>query len=379
MPTDFEEVAHSGGKITFRILTDDKGRRGYEQSFSGSRPVPMVMIGLHALLAQGIPVASARFPGLGGQTEPAPFPGCVFVMVASDSHGKFGHYCQSCEGYWRSGPSPNFCPYCRHQDEPHQFLSLAQRRYVAHYCEVLGNALASEQDGEFIIDMDEVADAVGQEGERPAFYVSEESQQHKFQCASCGEFNDVIGRFAYCSKCASRNDAAIFKSDIERLRGQVNIDNTGSVLRDAISAFDSVVGMFAKQLLMLVPLSKRRAERLERGRFHDLEVIDEILSWFDIDPFKGLSGSDRAFLIRQFWRRHVYEHHGGEVDAHYLEKSGDTTVRLKQHLSETIEDMHRLLGGLDRLIRNIHEGFHELIPPLSGPIDNNSAKGGSPS
>ena len=35
---------------------------------------------------------------------------------------------------------------------------------------------------------------------------------------------------------------------------------------------------------------------------------------------------------RMFHRRHVYEHNGGEVDQNYLDKSGDTTVRLRQHI-----------------------------------------------
>lgn len=75
-----------------------------------------------------------------------------------------------------------------------------------------------------------------------------------------------------------------------------------------------------------------------------------------------------AFLKRIFLRRHVYEHNGAEVDQVYLEKSGDTTVRLKQHISETVESVHQLLGNLDRMVRNLQEGFHELLPPLEAPI-----------
>ena len=58
---------------------------------------------------------------------------------------------------------------------------------------MLGQALNSVDDGEVVIDMDAVADAVGQEGEKPSFYVSEESQQRKFICKACEEFNDIFG------------------------------------------------------------------------------------------------------------------------------------------------------------------------------------------
>ena len=80
------------------------------------------------------------------------------------------------------------CPYCATRAPGHQFLSEAQLRYVRHYCEVLSNALEYGDDGEVVIDMDVVADAVREEGEKPTFYVSEQSQQCKFTCHACGEF-----------------------------------------------------------------------------------------------------------------------------------------------------------------------------------------------
>ncbi len=69
-----------------------------------------------------------------------------------------------------------------------------------------------------------------------------------------------------------------------------------------------------------------------------------------------------------FHRRHVYEHNGGEVDQKYLDDSDDTTVRLKQHIHETQESAHRLLGSLVKMARNTHRGFHDLFSPIHGPI-----------
>lgn len=250
---------------------------------------------------------------------------------------------------------------CRFEDEPFQFLSGAQRRYVHHYCRALLEFLESETDGEFGIDMDAVADAAGRVGEKPAFYVSEESQQCRFMCSGCNEFNDVLGRFAYCSACGTRNELATFKADLAAMRARASLDNLGSVVRDVVAAFDNLVGQYCKQLLSLVPLSKRRSERLRRGRFHDLIDIAEVLKWFDIDILSKCRQGDIDFIQRMFLRRHVYEHNGGE-------KSGDTSVRVKQHLSETLGDVHHLLGSLDQLAGLIHAGFHELIPPIEEPI-----------
>jgi len=370
MPEAFKEIAHSGGKIILSVRTEEDGRRVFNQIYTSSRPVPSVITGLYALADQGLAVAAIKnMPGMGDSFPPPPLGGCIVAFISSDSQGLFGHSCPRCDGYWRSAtPWPNVCPYCRLREQPHHFLSESQRRYVAHYCDTLIRALHSGEDGDFTIDMDEVADAVGKDASRPAFYVSEESQQHKFKCVACNEFNDVIGRYAYCSACATRNDATEFGTDMEALRARVSADQSSNIVRDCISAFDNIVGQLTKQLLNKIPLSQRRKQRLRRGRFHDLDETSEVLDWFDIQLFRAIPTSDRDFIRRMFLRRHVYEHNGGEVDSHYLKESGDTSVRLKQRLSESIEHQHRLIGILMRMAENLSRGFHELLPPLDEPI-----------
>jgi len=175
MVSEFEEIGHSGGKITFGINTDDKGQLSYKVGFSSNRPVPLVMVAVYAL-PQGVPVEVINLGGIGQSWIPAPTPGCFPVFIASDSQGKFGHHCPSCNGYWRSGPWPNLCPYCATTALGYQFLSEAQLRYIRHYCDVLSNALVAASDGEVVIDMDTVADATGKAGKKPTFYVSEQSQ-----------------------------------------------------------------------------------------------------------------------------------------------------------------------------------------------------------
>jgi hypothetical protein len=370
MTGEFDEIGHSGGKIIFDIATNDEGQRGTQTTFTSSRPVPTVMIAVYAL-PQGVPVETIQLGGIGQPWNPPPFPGCFPVFIASDSQGKFGHHCPRCNGYWRSGPWPKICPYCGVEASGHQFLSKAQLRYVHHYCEVLGNAQESEQDGKVVIDMDVVADAVGKEGEKPAFYVSEQSQQNKFTCPYCGEFNDILGRFGHCSLCGTRNDLAVFEDQTvpairERLKAGTPPEDC---VRDAVASFDSFVSQYAKQLAEHVPMTERREKRLQEYSFHKLEEVREIFrNWFDIEVCRGMKDDECRFVGIRFFRRHVFEHNGGEVNQRYLDDSGDTSVRLKQHIHETQEDAHALLGSLVKMARNIHNCFHELIPPIPGPI-----------
>jgi hypothetical protein len=231
--------------------------------------------------------------------------------------------------------------------------------------------LASKQNGEAIIDMDAVADAVGREGDKPAFYMSEQSQQRKFTCTACEEFNDILGRFGYCSRCGTRNDLADFaEQPIPAIRNRLNSDDSPEdCVRDAVAAFDSFMAQLAKQLAELVPQTDARRRRLLTQAFHKLDEIRATFrDWFDIDVCAGMGEDECDFVARMFFRRHVYEHNGGEVDQKYLDDSGDTTVRLKQHIRETKEQAHKLLGSLVKMARNVHCGFQELFPPIPEPI-----------
>ncbi|MBY4870766.1 hypothetical protein K6W76_30450 [Burkholderia anthina] len=373
MAGEFEEIAHSGGKVTIHIIDDENGRRGYQMSYQSMRPVPMALTGVYALGQSGMPVATYNIAG----PDSAPFPGCVPVMVASDSEGKFGHHCPACDGYWRSGPWANVCPYCAVQAQPYEFLSHAQFRYVRHYCEVFAEAINADEPGEVTIDMDVVADAVQSAGEKPAFYVSEQSQQHKFKCTACDEFNDILGRFGFCALCGTRNDLMEFEGRIVlAMRDRLNAGAPPSdCVRDGVAALDTFIAQYAKALAMLVPMIERRQKRLTGGRFHDLvEVRDVFSKFFGVDICAGMPADEIEFATRMFHRRHVYEHNGGEVDQRYLDESGDKTVRLKQHIQETQQDGHRLTNSLVKMARNLHKGFHEIIPPLPKPIEAHEAR-----
>lgn len=267
MDQDFREIAHSGGKITFRIKTDEQGRQSYQIGVASSRPGPMSMIAVYAI-AQGVPVASINLGGIGQDWNPPPFPGCYPVMIQSDSHGKFGHHCPQCDGYWRSGPWPNLCPYCNAHGEGYQFLSKAQRDFIVHYCDVLTNAIADIENGEVVIDMNEVADAAKlRPEERPSFYVSEESQQHKFKCSACEEFNDILGRFGYCSLCGTRNDLMEFEEvTVKAIREPVRL---GELLR-AIKGYKG--GPIVRAALQLAPILFQRPGELRGATWAEMDL-----------------------------------------------------------------------------------------------------------
>jgi hypothetical protein len=369
---DFREIAHSGGRVIIRTKTDAQQSRGYQLEWNHCRPNAAGLFAIYAL-AQGVPVAPLPLGGIGSPIVPPPFPGCFQVFIGSDSEGMYGHHCPNCGGYWRDNGAPQFCPYCRTVAEWHQFLSKAQQRYVQQFCAKLREALSAKDDAEYVIDLDAVADAVADpSSEKPAFYYAEESQQNKFTCDACNSITDILGRFAYCSRCGTRNSFAELESKIEpELRKRINAGGQFETCsKEAVSAFDSLVRDYVKQLLEFVPLTQSRRNRLDKRSFQNLDdVAKELRDIFDVRLLHSISDEDQNFARLMFHRRHVYEHTGGEADEKYIQESGDKSVRVKEMLRETQESANRILSIIVRLARNLHEGFHEIIPPDNVPIE----------
>lgn len=373
---EFQEIAHCGGQVIFTVSTDDNGQRRYQITWQSNRPVPAAIYAIYAL-REGIPVADLPMGGIGAPWPQPPVPGCVPVFIASDSEGKFGFQCPRCKQYWRTRGNISLCPYCGVRDDRHQFLSAAQRMYVKLYCERLDGALSADEDGAHIIDMDAVADAAGQDVEKPPFYYAEESQQKQFDCGACGEFNDILGRFAYCSVCGTRNDLNEFEGIIiPAIRNELNRGAIPSnCLKDIGSAFDTFVGQYAGQLIRNRPMRSARRERIGKMRFHDLAATRrELMGGFDIDICEGLTEAEITTATRSFQRRHVYEHNGGEVDEKYLRDSGDTSVRLKQAIRETQAGVHEFANLALRMARNLHRGFHDIYEPAKAVINRYEAE-----
>lgn len=366
---ELDEIAHSGGKVTLTVARTEDGGLSYQVGWSHSRPNPTAIFAAYAI-PQGVAVGDIDIRGMGVPWNPPPIPNCYPVLIASDSTGMFGHECPACDGYWRAVRRSAICPYCSYQaGEKFQFLTRAQRRYVKQYCDVLSDALHAGAPGNYVIDMDEVADAAGKEEPKPEFYYAEESQQNLFTCSSCGARADVLGTYAYCPSCGTRNDLQELEANIQRLRDRINAGGPyENYVRDAVSLFDSYATQCAEQLRMRVPLTSARTNRLERARFHNLSVATELFrSIFDIDLVAGLNNDDLRFATLMFHRRHVYEHKGGEADEKYIAESGDN-VRPKQALRETQESAHRIATVVLRLAKNLHDGFHDISPPLEEPI-----------
>jgi len=370
---EFREIGHCGGQFTVNVKTSEGGRRAFQLGVRHSRPTPASYFAIYSL-PQGIPVGTIQLGGIGVSWNTPPTLGCFSIFIGSDSLGMFGHQCPRCEGYWRSKGAPSrwlmTCPYCGTRAEGHAFRTEGQLRYIKSCCELIEQAMRDDKDGEHVINMDEVADAIFKDGPKPKFYYTEETQQNQYKCSVCADINDILGRYGYCSCCGSHNGLQELGKELVEIRNRINATQQySSCTRDAVAAFDSFARQIAKQLVMRIPMTQKRRKEWERQLFHNLrQCVDDLKSVFDIDLFKDLSQSDKDFAILMFCRRHVYEHNGGEVDEKYIRDSGDTAVKLKQVIRESSNSAHRIVNIVAQLGKNFHDGFHSIFTPEELPV-----------
>jgi len=360
---EFRSVPHSGGTVTISVRADSSGRRIYQLRWEHCRANMAAIFGVYAL-PQGIPVEQMSLGGIGSVPTPPTVPGCYQVLIGSDGEGKFGRQCPECGGYWRSELDAQFCPYCGFRGRIIDFLTIEQRAYIQQFCAKMTEAMGAEVGSDHVIDLDAVADAVDAAiDERPAFYYAELSQQNRYTCKACGGFNDILGTFGFCTECGTRNNVQeLTDKALRSLRERINSGGQyEACVRDSVSAFDSFVSDYVKHLIR-IPMTPSRRKRLENRRFHNLQsVAADLQEIFDIDLFRGLEPGEVEFAKRIFHRRHVYEHAGGEVDQKYIDDSGDTSVKLKQALRETVQSAHEAVRIVQRMATNLHEGFHEIM------------------
>jgi hypothetical protein len=71
---ELQEIAHTGGKVTFDVQVDADGRISYSVKWSHSRPTPAGVFAVYAI-PHGIAVGDIRIAGMGVPWNPPPVPG----------------------------------------------------------------------------------------------------------------------------------------------------------------------------------------------------------------------------------------------------------------------------------------------------------------
>jgi hypothetical protein len=374
---DFKEISHCGGVMTFNIVCDSDRRISIACGWTITSPKPATIVGLAVDLDTGQVVADLRLGGIGQPQESGHPSNAITLMLGSDSNEKWGHQCPHCQSYFRSAHHPAIypltCAYCGLQTDAHYFLTESQKRYI-HYCinQILDCVNSSEpgKSREVVINMDHAVDLDASQP-KPEFYYAEMGLQTEFDCNKCGEYNDIRGRYGYCSNCGWKSNCSDFRAKCQLIRDGMNSSSfqPDAALRSVVSEFDACCRDFSQQVRNRIPMKPARRKSLEKS-FQDLESdsVSILKLVADVDLMQNVSDTDKAFVKLMLHRRHVFEHLGGVADNRYIQESGDTNSKVGELLRENRESVHRFVGLLNRMMDNFENDFHEIFPPTEWPI-----------
>lgn len=357
MLMDFEEIAHSGGKLNF-------GNSGYGIHHSNFNACRFYIL---CVSFNGIPLMSADIKGLGVSIN-MPQPSVPVIMI-SDKEGFFGMRCSSCKEYFRTTSRNDlmYCPYCGEWHYGIDFLTENQKQYVNSYIKVFLKSLEEGRDVE--LDLDSIMGNLSDN--RSPFVYTEQRQQKRIKC-SCGIIYDILGEYGGCPICNKRNSLEVLLERLAVLEDRVINPIFGKderekrekewieTLKNCVSDFEAL-GNDLKQLLLILPATPRRKNDIRDLNFQNVTYAnDKLKNWYGIDFLLGISEEDKNFIIRSFGRRHLFTHNAGVVDQEYLDKTGDTTVRLRERLHIRSREVKRLIELVGKMGQQLFEEFDSL-------------------
>ena len=174
-----------------------------------------------------------------------------------------------------------------------------------------------------------------------------DKMQQKIECPFCHFRYEVVGSGFFCPKCGENSAEQTFNNTIEKVKGNIKnltiIYNSVAAtskdeatrtceslrvnsLNDLVVAFQRLCETLYTKINPNDSIQKNLFQRLDEGSKKFKNVInygyDELI---EEDEFKK--------MIVCFQKRHCYTHKDGIVDDDYINKSGDNSYKLGQHLN----------------------------------------------
>jgi len=244
---------------------------------------------------------------------------------------------------------------------------------VKRQYEAILTALAGD-DGDTKIDFDA---QIAQPDCKDSWIYSDERQQTRFRCQHCRLQCDVLGEYVRCPQCGTRTARDVVARKLEELSQGFEKDSTDipkqererrqrqwrSYIVLLVAMFEALGRDVAGALARLPCVPGRRKAVLDLSFQRLMDASQNLSNWFAIDLLRQLAEDDKRFLCLMVNRRHLFAHCDGRVDQEYLDKTGDSTVRLNEVVSIHSGEVRRLIALVTRIVNNLLDGFDSITLP----------------
>jgi len=248
------------------------------------------------------------------------------------------------------GQNAAYCPYCQYSDEPSNFATEEQVRYVQDIAsreankavgkmleETLGFGPTRRQkigDGLVSIEM------TYEPGRLPHVRRPlEEELRRDINCPNCGLEHAVFGLATWCPDCGSD----IFISHVEEefrvvrkvlddvgrrhteLGARVAARDVENALEDTVSIFEAVLRALTRRHMKRTEIPDPEINEIFRkrigNRYQNVDLANQLCSQeLGVNLFEGFDQDEIQCLKLTFEKRHPITHNLGIIDRKYLEK-----------------------------------------------------------
>lgn len=317
------------------------------------------------------------------------------IQLPKDEDGMIGRECPSntCSpAYFKvktgtgitEGYNLAYCPYCRNSDEPRNFTTKEQVRYVkditlreAHkgisdmFEEALGLGPSRRKKigGGFLSVELQYKPGHSKSVRRPV----EEELKRDVICPHCGLHHAVYGLATWCSDCGYD----IFMTHVEReyqtvkdmlidvgrrrseLGPRVAARDIENALEDTVSIFEAVLRVLIRRHLIQKGKSEDEINELFRtqirNKFQNIDSAERLcIELTQTNLLERLDENEKRFLKLTYEKRHPITHNLGMIDKKYLEKAMAWGLE-GTDVAVTSEDIGKAIELSLKVLINFHE------------------------
>jgi hypothetical protein len=242
-----------------------------------------------------------------------------------------------------------YCPYCRHADEPQEFVTSQQREYAHDIVmeeargavdKMISEAFGLGASGKKTIGGGLVSMEISKKprAKRTVPHPFEEEVRRDIACPHCGLDQAVYGLATWCADCGKDiflhhvsgelDVVRIMVADVPRRRTElgrrVAAKDLENSLEDVVSIFEAVLRALMRRALIARGESRQAADdylKKQANAFQNTKRAEEqFRDRLAIRPFSCLGEHERESLDDIFAKRHLITHNLGVVDRKYLER-----------------------------------------------------------
>ena len=201
----------------------------------------------------------------------------------------------------------------------------------------------------------------------PAFALDEMVQ--KIQCEKCGARYAVVGSAFYCPCCGHNSAKLTFNNTIEKVRAKIkNLDAIRKTLSEVSkddaertctslleSSIPDLVVAFQRLCESVYP-TLPNAKALKRNVFQRLSDGNDLWKEAVGEGYDSWVNDEELSIIKKcFQQRHLLQHQDGIVDSDYINKSGDSSYQIGQHLIIKERDVKAFADVVEKMGNRIIE------------------------